>query len=143
MTYTFKTLKKVVDYMLRSRMSFQCKHLLYLTFVWIDTGENKFYFNIYRNVFQVASSRQEFSKKTRINFLQHLLKWKFAQNAKVVKIICYNAEDTPFKNYLRHSYKLTKNRCSNVLPIAYNEKGKRMEYYSNIILTLKIQFPLQ
>lgn len=49
-------------------MSIQCKHLLYLTIVWIGTGENKLYFNIYSNVFQVASSRQDFSQKARIIF---------------------------------------------------------------------------
>lgn len=70
-------LKKVLNYIFRSRMSLHCKYLLYLTFVWFDTGENKFYFNVYRNVFQVASSRQEVSQKARIIFLATFFKGKF------------------------------------------------------------------
>lgn len=70
-------LKKVVNYILRSRMSLHCKYLLYLTFVSFDTVENKFYFKVYRNVFQVASSRQEFSQNARIIFQATFLKGKF------------------------------------------------------------------
>lgn len=79
LTYTFKIFfkKKVVNYILRSRMSLHCKYLLYLTFVWFDTVENKFYFNVYRNVFQVVRSRQEFSQNARIIFQATFLKGKF------------------------------------------------------------------